>query len=83
MEFARDFADLVNRLQYSPEREKLILLALINTQRTALNGDRAKLERLIGPIVSPWPMRRHESRTPSFLRRIRRCCAAARFEKRR
>jgi hypothetical protein len=71
MEFARDFADLVNGLKYLPEREKLILLTLINTQRTALNGDKAKLERLIGQIVSPWPMRRHESRTPSFVRRIR------------
>ena len=51
MEFARDFADLVNGLQYLPEREKLILLALINTQRPALNGDKAKLETLIGQIV--------------------------------
>ncbi|HET6756259.1 MAG TPA: hypothetical protein VFH21_01420 [Burkholderiales bacterium] len=51
MEFARDFADLVNGLQYLPEREKLILLALINTQHPALNGDKAKLETLIGQIV--------------------------------
>lgn len=51
MEFARDFADLVNGLQYLPEREKIILLALINTQRTALNGDKAKIERLIGQTI--------------------------------
>ncbi|MGH8728631.1 MAG: hypothetical protein ACREV9_10830 [Burkholderiales bacterium] len=27
------------------------MLALINTQRTALNGDKAKIERLIGQTV--------------------------------
>jgi hypothetical protein len=51
MEFARDFGDLVNGLQYLPEREKIILLSLIHTQCTAMNGDKAKLERMIGQMV--------------------------------
>lgn len=51
MEYTRDFGELVNGLQYLPEREKIILLALINTQRTALNGDKAKIERLIGQTI--------------------------------
>jgi hypothetical protein len=51
MEAAIDFGDLLTGLQYLPEREKIILVALINSHGASQNGDSAKLERLIGQTI--------------------------------
>ena len=46
-----DFGDLLTGLQQLPEREKIILVALINAVRIAQNGELAKIERLVGQSV--------------------------------
>lgn len=51
MEGAIDFGDLLTGLQYLPEREKIILVALINSHGPSQNGDSAKIERLIGQTI--------------------------------
>ena len=50
MEALIDFSNLMNGMQYMPDRDKIILVALINAH-TPENGDSAKVERLIGQIV--------------------------------
>jgi hypothetical protein len=50
MEALIDFSNLMNGMQYMPDRDKIILVALINAH-TPENGDSAKIERLIGQIV--------------------------------
>jgi hypothetical protein len=42
-----DFADLVSGLQRLPERDKIILVALINDHGRAANGNAAKIERIL------------------------------------
>lgn len=51
MEPVIDFGDLVTGLQQLPEREKIILVALINAVRIAQNGELAKIERLVGQSI--------------------------------
>ena len=51
MEAAIDFGNVLSGLQYLPEREKIILVALINAQGAAQNGEVAKIERLIGQTL--------------------------------
>lgn len=51
MESVIDFGKLLTGRQYLPEREKIILMALINASDTAQNGDLAKIERLVGMII--------------------------------
>jgi hypothetical protein len=51
MEPVIDFGDLLNGLRQLPEREKIILVALINAVRIAQNGELAKIERLVGQSV--------------------------------
>jgi len=51
MEPVIDFGNLLTGLQYLPEREKIILIALINAPAMAQNGDLAKIERVVGQII--------------------------------
>jgi hypothetical protein len=51
MERAIDFGNVLSGLQYLPEREKIILVAVINAQALAQNGEMAKIERLVGQMV--------------------------------
>jgi hypothetical protein len=51
MEGPIDFGNLMAALQYLPDREKIVLVALINAQAVPETGDPAKIERLIGQIV--------------------------------
>jgi hypothetical protein len=46
-----DIGNVLAGLQYLPEREKIILVALINAQAAAQNGEVAKIERLVGQIL--------------------------------
>lgn len=47
MEPLIDFADLVTGLQRLPEREKIILVALINGHGRTEKGNVAKIERMV------------------------------------
>jgi hypothetical protein len=51
MESVIDFGKLLTGLQYLPEREKIIPMALINAPAMAQDGDLPKIERLVGQIV--------------------------------
>ena len=51
MEGAIDFGSLMAALQYLPDREKIVLVALINAQAVPETGDPAKIERLIGQMI--------------------------------
>jgi hypothetical protein len=51
MEPLLDFGDLLTGLQRLPEREKIILVALINAHGTRENSDVAKIERLVAETV--------------------------------
>jgi hypothetical protein len=50
MEAPIDFSNLMNGMQYMPDRDKIILVALINSHATE-NSEGAKIERLIGQFV--------------------------------
>ena len=47
-----DFGKLMAALKYLPDLEKIFLVGLINAQAVPETGDPAKIERLIGQIVS-------------------------------
>lgn len=51
MQLVIDFGDLLSGLQQLPEREKIILPALINAVRIAQNGEVAKIERFVGQTI--------------------------------
>jgi hypothetical protein len=51
MESVIDFGSLLTGLQYLPEREKIILMALINVPAMTQDGDLAKIERLVGQTI--------------------------------
>ncbi|MDA8095483.1 MAG: hypothetical protein M0T84_16565 [Betaproteobacteria bacterium] len=51
MEEAIDFGSLLNGLQHMPEKDKIVLLALIDRQSGAQNGEVAKIERIIGQMM--------------------------------
>lgn len=46
-----NFAGLLTGLQCLAEREKVMLLALINAHNALENGDRAKIERVVAEII--------------------------------
>ena len=61
MEPLIDFRDLVTGLQRLPEREKIIVVALINAHGSPESGDAAKIERLVARPSSP----RHRTNAPA------------------
>jgi hypothetical protein len=64
MEPVVDFGNLLTGLQYLPEREKIILVALINAHGMAQNGDVAKIERLVGQTIIAAARENHRGSHP-------------------
>jgi hypothetical protein len=64
MEPVVDFGNLLTGLQYLPEREKIILVALINAQGMAQNGEVAKIERLVGQTIIAAARENHRGAHP-------------------
>lgn len=51
MEAVIDFGNLLNGMQRLPEREKIILVALINAHGSPQNGDPGKIERMVAESI--------------------------------
>jgi hypothetical protein len=66
MEPLIDFADLLKGLQCLPEREKIILVALVNAHGSRENGNRARLERLVAEAVIAAAREHHSAPARKF-----------------